>query len=272
MTSGTASLADAAGFPMGPREGPLVLWHTGQGGEIARNYYGAAENLYERFTGERPGRPSLLNPEGAERVRAQLQDWTQRNREAGAAPEDLGDLFYLERRMGTWAGPSHGAQEFVRDATSALWSHRLLPHMLGAPVRERALETFHLRVLEQLAPELVDIPFADGTGWAARQGGLQRRIEGGLRFARKARGAVVRRARARLANPAAAAGSAPQAPADHFALALPEIAEVVLSQPAHEAWAVLDRPRVERLLGSPPDGLDEMSRYYVWRLAQVFSR
>ena len=30
------------------------------------------------------------------------------------------------------------------------------------------------------------------------------------------------------------------------------------------------RPRVERLLGSPPVLLDEMSRYYVWRLASVF--
>ena len=267
MTSGTASLADAAGFPMGPREGPLVLWHTGQGGEIARHYYGSGENLYERFTGERPGRPSLLNREGAERVRAQIDEWIERRRTAGVAVEDLGDMFYLQRRMGTWAGPSHGAQEFVRDATSALWTHRLLPHLLGPPARERALEVFHLRVLEELAPELVDIPFADGTGWAARQRPLQRRIEKGARFARKARGAL----RRRLARPRPA-GPAPAAPADHFALALPEIAEHVLSQHDHDAWAVLDRPRVERLLSSQPAALDEMSRYYVWRLAQVFSR
>jgi hypothetical protein len=33
---------------------------------------------------------------------------------------------------------------------------------------------------------------------------------------------------------------------------------------------VLDRPRVERLLGTAPRALDVMSRYYVWRLATVF--
>ena len=44
----------------------------------------------------------------------------------------------------------------------------------------------------------------------------------------------------------------------------------VLGQPHHPAWAVLDRPRVERLLDAAPTALDVMNRYYVWRLASVF--
>jgi hypothetical protein len=44
----------------------------------------------------------------------------------------------------------------------------------------------------------------------------------------------------------------------------------VLSESDHPAWAVLDRPRVERLLAAPAGALDTMSRYYVWRLAGVF--
>ena len=44
----------------------------------------------------------------------------------------------------------------------------------------------------------------------------------------------------------------------------------VLGQPEHPAWAVLDRRRVERLLGAAPPALDVMSRYYVWRLATGF--
>ena len=43
----------------------------------------------------------------------------------------------------------------------------------------------------------------------------------------------------------------------------------VAAQPDHPAWAVLDRPRVERLLAAAPAALDTMSRYYVWRIATV---
>ncbi|MDQ3936853.1 MAG: hypothetical protein M3340_19740, partial [Actinomycetota bacterium] len=57
---------------------------------------------------------------------------------------------------------------------------------------------------------------------------------------------------------------------DPFDRILPEIRDTVLSQPDHQAWAVLDRARTERLLGSPPGALDTMSRYYAWRLATVF--
>src|SRR5439155_8562658 len=57
---------------------------------------------------------------------------------------------------------------------------------------------------------------------------------------------------------------------DAFAPVHELVGERVLAQPEHPAWAVLDRPRVERLLGSRPSALDTMSRYYVWRLAGVF--
>ena len=48
------------------------------------------------------------------------------------------------------------------------------------------------------------------------------------------------------------------------------IRDAVLAQPDHAAWRVLERPRVKQLLASEPAALDEMSRYYVWRLATVF--
>src|SRR5207249_3556747 len=57
---------------------------------------------------------------------------------------------------------------------------------------------------------------------------------------------------------------------DVFTRILPEIRDAVLSQPDHPAWPLLDRPRVEALLSSPPAALDTMSRYYAWRLATVF--
>jgi hypothetical protein len=229
MSSGTASLADAAGFPFGPRPGPLPLWHSGQGGEIARSYYGTggtADHLYHRFVGRRPGRTEILNADGERLVREQIDGFADEHH------GDLGDLFYLHRRMGTWAGPTHGAVEFVRDTTSPLWSRRLLPDLLGGRGE------FHERVLERLAPQLLDVPY-----------------ESARTVPRKVAAALKRRIRP-TASP--------------FDRILAEVREAVLGQPHHDAWHVLDRPRVERLLASAPAALDEMSRYYVWRLATVF--
>ncbi len=267
-TSGTSSLSDAAGFPFGPRPGPLVLWHSGQGGEVARAYYGLGDGLdrdglverqYRTFVGRRPGRTEILGAEGQRLVREQIERFVDEQLGSGVAATDVPDIFYLKRRMGTWAGPSHCAVEFVRDTTSPLWSDRLLRDELGMPARDRARELFHLRVLERLAPQLVDIPFEDGRPWPGRESELSRRLQRGRVLARKVRGELVRRARA---------GSPPAN--DPFAPVLPEIREAVLSQPGHAAWQVLDRGRVESLLASNPAALDTMSRYYAWRLATVF--
>jgi len=252
-----------------------VLWHSGQGGEIARGYYGPVrslgrrsprgelvERMYAAFTGRRPGREAPLNATGARLVREHLHDWVQRQLDAGAAPADVPDLFYLLRRMATWAAPSHGCVEPVKDTTSALWSRRLLADELGASTGERAGETFALRVLERLAPQLVDVPFADGRPWPAHQGRLARRARRARVLAAKAAAEARRRARPRGAGPSSAG--------DAFAPVHELVRERVLAQPEHPAWAVLDRPRVERLLASRPAALDTMSRYYVWRLAGVF--
>jgi hypothetical protein len=268
-TSGTSSLADAAGFPFGPRPGPLVLWHSGQGGEVARAYYGLGDGLdangltdrlYRSFVGRRPGRTEILGAEGQRLVREQIGRFVEEQLSAGADPIDVPDLFYLTRRMGTWAGPSHGAVEYVRDTTSPLWSGRLLGDELGLPARDRARDLFHMRVLERLAPQLIDVPFEDGRDWPARETELARRLRRVRVLARKASGELRRRVRA------ASAGG----PADPFASVLPEIAEAVRSQPDHPAWSVLDRRSVESLLARDAGALDMMSRYYVWRLATVF--
>jgi hypothetical protein len=256
-TSGTASLGDAAGFPLGPREGPPVLWHSGQGGEIARGYYRAAAGrdrdavvagLERLFCGRRPGRAGPLSAEGRERVRVGIADWVEGRLARGAALEDLPDLFYVDERMGSWAGPTHGAVEWVRDTTSPLWGTRMLPHLLGPTVAEREAEALHAAVLRELAPELVDVPYAGGG-------------KGGLRH--KARRAV-EEARRRVAPAAGEPGI------DPFDRVLAAVRDAAAAQPDHVTWHVLDRDRVDGLLARDASALDEMSRHYVWRLATLF--
>ncbi|MEX2196930.1 MAG: hypothetical protein WD844_16775 [Thermoleophilaceae bacterium] len=272
VAGGTACVADAAGFPLGPRDGPLVLWHSGQGGEVARGYYGqaggdVAGRLYRAFVGRRPGRAELLSAAGRALVRGEIEGFVKEVSAAGARPEDVPDLFYLLRRMGTWAGPTHACVELVKDTTSPLWSARLLHQLLGLPAHERARELFHLRVLERLAPELVEVPFEGGRSWPRDHSALRRRADRARGLARKV-GADLRRRAPRRAQPPAPATA--QVAADPFAAVHADVAETVRSAPSHPAWEVLDRPRVERLLARDPAGLDTMSRYYVWRLGQVF--
>ena len=273
VAGGTACVADAAGFPLGPREGPLVVWHSGQGGEIARGYYGSvaggdpdtlADGLYRAFVGRRPGRHELLSDQGAALVRDEIAGWVRAQFAAGARPDNVPDLFYVHRRMGTWAGPTHGCVELVKDTTSPLWSARMLPHLLGLPARDRARELFHLRVLERLAPALIDVPFEGGRPWPGRQSALARRAARGRTLVRKAAGELRRRARPPAPAPAAKEGT------DPFFAVHADVAAVVAARPDHPAWEVLDRDRVERLLAREPASLDTMSRYYVWRLGQVF--
>ena len=260
-TGGTASLADAVGFPHGPREGPLPLWHSGQGGEIGRAYYARAggrtkeqltDSLYTVFAMRRPGRREPLNADGEALVRDQIATWVGDILQAGAQPEDVPDLFYLQKRMGTWAGPTHGAVEYVRDTTSPLWHERMLPHLLALPAADRAAERFHYEVLRELSPELAAAP-----GWFEPSTRLQRRTARTRSLARKA----IARARRRVA---ARKGSVPGlAPANPFATVQEELREVVdLDHP------LLDRARTEKLLADPNP--DEVSRYYLWRLATVF--
>jgi hypothetical protein len=219
--------------------------------------------------GRRPGRIEPLSDEGAKLVRRQIRSWVDEQLDAGIDPADVPDMFYLLKRMGTWAGPGHGCVEFVRDTTSPLWSPRLLPDLLGLPAGERAHELFHKRVLEQLAPELVDVPFEHGGGWPVQRGDVRRRLEDALGLARKARDEAVRRALGAVARGRSLAGAGGDEP-HPFAAILADVREAVLAEPEHAAWHVLDRARVERLLARDAASLDTMSRYYVWRLATVF--
>jgi hypothetical protein len=283
LSGGTATLADAAGFPLGPRGGALPLWHSGQGGEIARSYYGVgdanvAERLYARFTARRPGRIDLLSAEAAHSVAERIGGFVRELSDAGAPAADIPDLFYLLERMACWAASTHGVVEAVRDTTSPLWSQRMLGHLLGLPARERALERFHLLLLREMAPELVDEPFVDGSSWPSRQSALRRRVERARTLAVKAKAELGRRQAARRraarapARGASSSGSGthPHPVADPFDAVVSAVREATLSQPGHVAWSALDRAAVERLLARPAVALDEMSRYYVWRLASVF--
>jgi len=283
QSGATATLADGAGFPVVPTSGPLALWHTGQGGEIGRGYYGVlaaaslrrpgavVDGLYRAFTSVRPWRAEALNSHGRALVRDAIASWVVGARDAGIRPPDLPDAFYLLGRMASWAAPTHGCVEWVRDSTSALWSVRLLPDLIGLSSSERATEGFHRRLLARLDADLLDVGFADGRPWASS---LSRaRVHTALRRARQLDGEVRRRL-GRLTS--ARLGSAAAVPRPGPAASRSPISEIqrlvrgwASDRPEHAAWEVLDRRRVTHLLSADVSTLDIVSGYQLWRLATV---
>jgi len=282
LSGGTITLADAAGFPATVAPDPLPLWHTGQGGEIARGYYAPARGngaeeiadaLYASFAGRAPGRREPLSTAASAAVRDRMREWVAGAFDAGVRPADVPDAFYLLRRMGTWSAAGHGCVEPIRDATSPIWALALLPDLLGAPAAERRVERFHREVLARLAPELLEIPFEDGTRWDARPSALSRAASEARRLGARGRRELARRLAARAAPPARGAPDAPREPSagseDPFAGVQRRVREALGNEPRHPLWDVLDRGSTEALLTTPPAGLDEMRRYYVWRIASV---
>ncbi|MDP2712831.1 MAG: hypothetical protein Q8O56_16605, partial [Solirubrobacteraceae bacterium] len=267
LRGGTISLADGAGFAVLPADRPLALWHSGQGGEIARGHYGRGRGpavlvraaLGAQLTGWRPRRPLPLTRTARAHVRAVLREWADERLAQGAAPADLPQLAYLDLRMGFWAGPSHGAVEWTRDTTSPLWSWKLLAPMLAGSLAERHAETLHRRLVALLAPQLSGVPFEDGARWA----------DAGAATARPA-------ARERsqpsppLAAASAASGPAPGR-ADDDVVRPRTFAEVQRLAQAGLATAggvarVVDRGRAQRLLTTPEAELDWRRRSWVWNL------
>ena len=287
--AGTANVADGFGFPLGPRDWIMPLWHSGHGSEVGRAVYGTGigldregvvKQLYRFITTHRPGRPELVDERGAAIVRKWFEDFVEEKLALGARIEDVPDLFFWHERLSRWAGPSHSVVEWVKDTTAPTWSTRLLPHEAGHPVEERALQMFNMQVLSELAPHLVDVPYEAERPWPARVSARERRVRRAREVIRKVIAEAERR-RPRLTQRGGAANTppAPEAPPEeairppdpfHETMAL--VRERALSQPGHAAWEVLDRKRVDTLLQRDPATLDSMSKTYVWRMATVFLR
>ena len=106
MSSGAASLADAGAVSLRPIEEPLGLVHTGQGGELARAYYGHQPQatfgspLYRTYVPIWP-RP-IVKRSHLKRIRSDFDRWAASHGSVYVAPGALGDAFYIWQRNGHW--------------------------------------------------------------------------------------------------------------------------------------------------------------------------
>jgi hypothetical protein len=265
MSSGAASLADALVLGLHEPDGSLELVHTGQGGELARCYYGTfgspedvLASVHRAYMPRWP--PALVPHRWARRLRSYLRDWLA-TMPASADPGALADLAYLHQRNGRWATDLTAIHEAAGEATFPLWSARFVPFQFALPAGERRAELFYKHVLESLEPRLLSVPFeGKQPGWmpAAGAPGLRSRALD------RRMPALVRREAVRRRRAFAGRGD------DPFAPVLAAARAATQAQPDHPAWTVLRRRRIEVLLRRPAWALDARSRAMVWRLATVF--
>jgi asparagine synthetase B (glutamine-hydrolysing) len=191
MSSGAASLADAIVTTLRPIEEPLALVHTGQGGELARAYYGHqpqatfGSRLYRTCVPLWP--PPIVKRSHMRRIRRDFDRWVASHGSVYVAPGALGDAFYLRQRSGHWQVDLAAVHEATGEATFPLWTRRMLPHLLGLPYEERRSERFFQLILEELEPRLLDVPFEGGQPpWATDGGKVARTRSRPWRAAEKA--------------------------------------------------------------------------------------
>lgn len=273
LTAGTGTIGDAGIPPVDYPPGPLELHVSGSGGEIARSYYGlefetpreASEAVCRHHINTVPA--PIVNDSGLELVRTWVREWMDTRAGEGMAVSELGDAFYLEERMASWASGVHGTFEYWADTVCPLWTASLSSLMLACPGPLRRRDGFHNLVVRELSPELWRVPFGgDQPHWASlRENRIHSdRLARAYRNLRKVRAEL--RRRIELAGRRGTAGHTdPIVDAQSLARELAE------ASPGHAAWEVLNRKRVEHVLTAEPQAMHPRSRHLIWRLIAVLS-
>ena len=268
-TAGAVAVNDAYTMRFRPEPGVLPLTISGLGGEIARGYYGQAEDdmgagrladylfTHTAFTWPAP----ITSSTTRDLVISDLEEWIEGRLRAGVAPADIPDAYYFSARMGAWAAQGMLSSESNEDLISPLWVRRLLPLQFGLTRRERALEVFHLETLRRLNPQLVGLPFEKSQpGWPSEQRALVRRAAQLRVLSYKGRNYA--KLKVKAAFPFGSQSFDPF-PAVH-AYAADRIRH---AQPA--VLNLLDQDRLSALLASDPAGMHARARYQIGRLASV---
>ncbi len=262
---GSASLGDVGSLiPVAPR---FEINVTGQGGEIARAYYGTAHSrsvagmtdvLCSHHMSTWPA--PLLTAEGTNLVTGAVHSWVTERYEAALPSHFLPDLFYIRERMGGWAAVCHSVYERWADTVFPLWSHRMIRHMLGPTLPERGADVFHSRLTRSLNESAWTLRFAGSEPqWKPVKPTRADQLAARARRLANAGGREARRRVARLTLPQAATS-------DPLSEAQLMLRRSGLPDSGDEMWHLVSRARAEGLLSRNAALLDPRSRQQLWRL------
>jgi hypothetical protein len=102
----------------------------------------------------------LLSPRAHRALNDTLAAQIDAQRIAGAAEDDLPDLFYWRNRIPNWLGGIRGIKSFERQPVLPLGVPALMRLAFAMTADERRSEVAHYRIVARCAPDLLAIPFA----------------------------------------------------------------------------------------------------------------
>jgi len=150
---------------------------SGAGGELARAQYfnplhefrGASvrdvqDNIARKWVN---GADGLIRPEIAALARSYTDEAISGYADHGFHVNDLNDVFFLYERGARRTGQVMHATTYLRDTYSPFFSRSFAEAVFSVDARARRTGPFHYRLIEELAPKLLSVPFAEGS-WKIR--------------------------------------------------------------------------------------------------------
>jgi asparagine synthase (glutamine-hydrolysing) len=144
----------------------------GIGGEIARGYLsepefyilGQRKEAMQRFLFNRMKIPNrgLIAKQAYERTWQYFDRFCAETMEMGFKAVEIPDLFYLLDRVPNWIGSNFRKTKPATDLFSPLATHEFVKQAYLYSALERYVEPLHYQLINNLAPELGEIPFAQG--------------------------------------------------------------------------------------------------------------
>jgi len=154
---------------------PVRIW--GAGGELGRSFHfnpiqtvrgltlsSVQHTIASRWVDDAGG---LMRKETCAAARAFIDRAIATYADEGFRTDDLSDVFFLYERGGRRAGKNMRANMSLRDSYSPFFSRSFVNAAFSLSSTVRRTEPLHYALLNEVSPELVDIPFDKGR-WTSR--------------------------------------------------------------------------------------------------------
>ncbi|MBI4728921.1 MAG: hypothetical protein HY775_05390 [Acidobacteria bacterium] len=220
-----------------------ALWVGGLFGEVLRTFYsknrvlGSWEEVERFFCRGRFDPAAIVRPEARDAYLGEVRAWVAEQRDVGASPEDVPDLFYLHHRLPRWFGAEQQLTPWLTGCPLQTLEGLRAAFRLG--LRSRQTDDLHFTLTRELVPELSKMALANDTWHQDNWGHLADADE-------------YRRAAPRTAP---ADSGAPIWQLTAYPKVCRLLEEYVLADPSNPVLEVVDRIALEGVLraeGTPP--------------------
>lgn len=147
------------------RSGKRIIL-TGLVGELLKGYCKQPFNYTEKpDPGDFIPKQGLIDPlvivNNSEEINNRLSERVDFYLSSGCSFNDVPDIFYLKERIPNWLGAARRLDSYSDQSINPLNNEQLIRYSFSLTAKERQSCLIHFQSLELLAPDLIEIPFAE---------------------------------------------------------------------------------------------------------------